>query len=82
MQTDKITGYTSLGRGGGTLGTAPCGWYVGYFYESPGAGSYYAEDAFNKKVDALAPILNFWTDNSISKSIITMMIFGLAAVLF
>lgn len=38
MQSDTIQGLTTLGRGGGTLGTGPCGWYVGYFYEAPARG--------------------------------------------
>jgi hypothetical protein len=47
MQTNVIQGMTTLGRGGGTLGTGPCGWYVGYFYEAPAAGLTYSVDVSN-----------------------------------
>jgi hypothetical protein len=44
---NTIQGLTTLGRGGGLLGTGPCGWYVGYFYEAPARGITVAADIFN-----------------------------------
>lgn len=82
MQSDVIQGLTTLGRGGGTLGTGPCGWYVGYFYEGPAAGVYYAEDAFNKKDAGGGVTLNFWTDNSLLNAASAFVVAGLAGLLF
>ena len=73
---------TTLGRGGGTLGTGPCGWYVGYFYESPAAGISIQTDAMNNVDDSTAPTLHIWTDNSVVKAASAFLIAGLAGLLF
>jgi len=82
MQSSTIQGLTTLGRGGGTLGTGPCGWYVGYFYEAPTRGVYWAADAFNVADAAGAITLNFWTDNSVLKAASAFVVAGLAGLLF
>ena len=82
MQTNVIQGMTTLGRGGGALGTGPCGWYVGYFYEAPAAGLSVQTDLMNVVDDALAPTLNIWTDNSVVKAASAFIIAGLAGLLF
>jgi len=82
MQTDVIQGLTTLGRGGGTLGTGPCGWYVGYFYEAPARGVTFAEDVFNKAGGTGAVTLNFWTDNSLLNAASAFVVAGLAGLLF
>lgn len=82
MQSNTIQGLTTLGRGGGTLGTGPCGWYVGYFYEGPSRGVYWAADAFNVEEGTGAITLSFWTDNSVLKAASAFVVAGLAGLLF
>lgn len=82
MQSSTIQGLTTLGRGGGTLGTGPCGWYVGYFYEAPARGVAFAVDAFNVADAAGGITLNFWTDNSVLKAASAFVVAGLAGLLF
>jgi len=82
MQSDVIQGLTTLGRGGGTLGTGPCGWYVGYFYEAPAAGVYWDEDNFNLVDGAGGILINFWTDNSLLNAASAFVVAGLAGLLF
>lgn len=82
MQSNTIQGLTTLGRGGGLLGTGPCGWYVGYFYEAPARGISHNVDTFNVQDDAAAPTLHFWTDNSVIKAASAFVIAGLAGLLF
>jgi len=89
MQTNVVQGATYGGRGGGTSGTTPCGWYVGYFYEAPGAGigasaagaatgiNSLMEDGSTTTVN-----LHFWTDNSVIKAASAFVIAGLAGLLF
>lgn len=82
MQSSTIQGLTTLGRGGGTLGTGPCGWYVGYFYEAPARGVAFSKDAFNVADAAGGITLNFWTDNSVLKAASAFVVAGLAGLLF
>lgn len=83
MQTNVIRGQTSLGRGGGSTTYAPCGWYVGYFYEAPGAGKTAAFDTLNSAIeDSSAVTINFWTDNSVVRAASAFLVAALAGVLF
>lgn len=82
MQSNTIQGLTTLGRGGGTLGTGPCGWYVGYFYEAPSRGVYWNVDSFNVEEGTGAVTLSFWTDNSVLKAASAFVVAGLAGLLF
>jgi len=82
MQSNVIMGLTTLGRGGGTLGTGPCGWYVGYFYEAPSRGVSFDTDSFNVAEGSGSVTLSFWTDNSVLKAASAFVVAGLAGLLF
>lgn len=83
---------TQFGRGGGST-TAPCGWYVVYALEAPGAvtgsvASYgiTASTGFASTEDVLPTLagvtVSMWTDNSILTFASSIVLSALATILF
>jgi hypothetical protein len=83
---------TQFGRGGGST-TAPCGWYVVYAYEAPGAvtgtnaavgiisTSGYAATEDNP-ITGTGVTISMWTDNSIMTVASSIVLSALATILF
>jgi len=72
---------TQFGRGGGAS-TAPCGWWVGYFYENPKAGQTYEVDTINIVDEGAGIVVNMWTDNSVINAASAFVLTALAGLLF
>jgi len=81
---------TQFGRGGGAS-TSPCGWFVVYALEQPGAitaaGTLIANSAGYSATEDNIPTLtgitvNMWTDNSIMTVASSIVLSALATILF